>query len=307
MVKIDAKDLPHDAGAGQAPGDQRSLPGTSGKGSGTTGGPFGMTGEERLWLGRAWLLGACLISAIAFVNVLTIQHDAPELGVLPPSIWEASSALVTLAIFLVPAGMAFWMIHARPRWWIALPAHLVAVFIYSVLHVSGFVALRMAAYALLLHQRYQFGALSTEFPYEFRKDMMSYGLATIIYWLALRRSSQKSAEALPPAPPATFDIQDGARLIRVPVAEILAVRSAGNYVEFVLADGRRPLMRSSLGAVLEGLAPHGFVRSHKSWLVNKAQVTGLKPEGSGDYAVELGALEVPLSRRFPEALAALRA
>ena len=305
-MKSDAKDLPEDAPMGQAARDQRSLAGTTGKRSGTIGGLIGMTGEERAWLGRAWLLGAGLISAIAVVNVLTIQHDAPKLGVLPPSIWEASSALVTLAIFMVPAGMALWMIRAQPRWWIALPAHLVAVFIYSALHVSGFVALRKAAYALLLHQPYQFGPLSTEFPYEFRKDMMSYGLATIIYWLALRRSAQKPAEAPAPAPPATFDIQDGARLIRVPVSEILAVRSAGNYAEFVLADGRRPLMRSSLSAVLDGLAARGFVRCHKSWLVNRARVTGLKPEGSGDYAVELGTLEVPLSRRYPEALAALK-
>lgn len=305
-MKSDAKDLPHDTPTGQASGDQRSLAGTTGKSSGTSGGPFGMTGEERSWLGRAWLLGACLIGSIAVVNVLTIQHDVPELGLLPPSIWEASSALVTLAIFLIPAGMALWMIRTRPRWWIAVPAHLLAVFIYSALHVSGFVALRKAAYALLLHQHYQFGPLSTEFPYEFRKDMMAYGLASIIYWLALRRSGQKPAEATAPAQPATFDIQDGARLIRVPVSEILAVRSAGNYAEFVLADGRRPLTRSSLSAALEGLAAHGFVRTHKSWLVNKARVTGLKPEGSGDYAVELGELEVPLSRRFPEALAVLR-
>jgi len=265
-----------------------------------------MTGDERSWLGRAWTLGACLIAAIAVVNVLTLQHDAPELGVLPPSIWEASSALVTLVIFALPAGMAFWMVRSRPRWWIALPAHLAAVFVYSTLHVAGFVALRKAAYALLLHEPYRFGPLSTEFPYEFRKDMMAYGLASIIYWLALHRSGQKPAKAIAPAATATFDIRDGARLIRVPVADILAVRSAGNYAEFVLADGRRPLMRSSLSATQETLSGHGFVRTHKSWLVNKARVTGLKPEGSGDYAVELGELEVPLSRRFPEALAALR-
>ena len=90
------------------------------------------------------------------------------------------------------------------------------------------------------------------------------------------------------------------------MAQILAVRSAGNYVEFMLADERRPLMRSSLAAIQDDLAKHGFVRSHKSWLLNKAAVTGLKPEGSGDYAVELGALEVPVSRRFPEALASLK-
>lgn len=305
-MRSDANDLPNHAPAGQAPGDQRPLPGMTGKATGTTGGFFGMTGEERLWLGRAWLLGACLIAAIAMVNVLTIQHDAPRLGTLRPAIWEISSALVTVVIFGIPAAMAFWMVRKQPRWWIAAPAHLVAVVTYSVLHVSSFVALRKLGHAALLHETYTFGPLSTEFPYEFRKDMMSYGLATIIYWLALRRSAQKPGEAPIPAAPPTFDILDGARLIRVPVAEILAARSAGNYVEFVLTDDRRPLMRSSLSAVQESLAAQGFVRTHKSWLVNTARVTGLKPEGSGDYAVELGGLEAPLSRRFPEALAALR-
>ncbi|WP_233206641.1 LytTR family DNA-binding domain-containing protein [Caulobacter sp. FWC2] len=265
-----------------------------------------MTGEERLWLTRAWILGACLIAAITVVNVLTIQHDAPRLGVIRPAIWEVSSALVTMVIFGIPAAMALWMVRKQPRWWQAVPAHLVAVFAYSVLHVSSFVALRKIGHAVLLHEGYDFGPLSTEFPYEFRKDMVAYGLATIIYWLALQRSAQGPQRAHTPALPATFDIQDGARLIRVPIADIVAVRSAGNYVEFVLADERRPLMRSSLSAVLDGLSPHGFVRCHKSWLVNSARVTGLKPEGSGDYAVELGALEVPLSRRYPEALAALK-
>ena len=305
-MKSDAKDLTQRAPASQASGDQRSLAGTTGKASGTSGGLFGMTGEERLWLTRAWILGACLIAAITVVNVLTIQHDAPRLGVVRPAIWEVSSALVTMVIFGIPAAMALWMVRKQPRWWRAAPAHLVAVFVYSVLHVSSFVALRKLGHAVILHEGYDFGPISTEFPYEFRKDMMSYGLATIIYWLALRRSAQRPPEAHVPTPPATFDIQDGARLIRVPVADILAVRSAGNYVEFVLAHDRRPLMRSSLSAVLEELAPRGFVRTHKSWLVNTARVTGLKPEGSGDYAVQLDSLEAPLSRRFPEALAALR-
>lgn len=305
-MKSDAKDLTQHASGGQAPGDQRPLAGTTGAASGASGDVLGMTGEERLWLRRAWLLGACLISAISVVNVLTIQHDAPKLGWVAPSIWEGSSALITLFIFAIPAVMAFWMIRKQPRWWIAAPAHLLAVFVYSVIHVSGFVALRKLGHHVFLHEGYDFGPLSTEFPYEFRKDMMSYGLATIIYWLALRRSGQKPLEALAPAVPPTFDIQDGARLIRTPVSEILAVRSAGNYAEFVLADGRRPLMRSSLSALQDGLSAHGFVRTHKSWLVNKARMTGLKPEGSGDYAVELGELEVPLSRRFPDALAALR-
>ena len=66
-------------------------------------------------------------------------------------------------------------------------------------------------------------------------------------------------------------------------------------------------MRASLTAIEAQLAPLGFVRTHRSWLVNAARVTELRPEKSGDYAVGLGSLEAPLSRRFPEALARLRA
>jgi DNA-binding LytR/AlgR family response regulator len=104
----------------------------------------------------------------------------------------------------------------------------------------------------------------------------------------------------------TFDIRDGAKLTRVRLDDILAIASAGNYVEFVLRDGRRLLMRTPLSALESELGPRGFVRTHRSWLINAERVTALKPEGSGDYAVELETLNVPLSRRFPEALAKLR-
>jgi DNA-binding LytR/AlgR family response regulator len=266
-----------------------------------------MSGEERQGLWRAWLLGGALIACFSVVNILTIRHDAPHLGTLQPAIWEISSAIVTIVIFAIPAVTALWTKRTSPRWWQALPVHLLAVFLYSAFHVSGFLALRRVAYAVLIHEPYQYGPLSTEFPYEFRKDLLAYGLASVIYYLSLKRSAREAADAVrPPSTAATFDILDGARLVRVQVAEILAVRSAGNYAEFLLADGRRPLMRSSLSALEETLGAHGFVRTHRSWLVNPTRVTGLKPEGSGDYAVELGAIEAPLSRRFPQALAVLR-
>ena len=264
-----------------------------------------MSGGERRAVLRAWLLGIGLIITICVVNVLTIQHDDPDLGSLPPAIWEGSSALVTLAIFAIPAAVALWTHRTRPRWWQAAPVHLVAVLVYSVLHVIGFVALRKLAYLVLLQQTYDFGDAASEFPYELRKDILAYGTAWTIFFLSLRQGRQPLSAVASPAL-ATFDIQDGARLVRAPIDDIVAVRSAGNYVEFVLVDGRRPLMRTPLAAIQTNLTEHGFVRSHRSWLVNKARVTGLRPEGSGDYAVELGELEAPLSRRFPEALAALR-
>lgn len=306
-LKKDAKFVAQAAATGQDPGAQRAVAGTSGKRPGTSGAFSGISGDDRRALWRAWLLGAVLISCINLVNVLTVRHDAPELGTLAPVIWEASSGLVSLVIFALPALVALWTARAAPPWWRAAPVHLAAAGLYSVLHVSGFVALRKAAYPLLLHEPYQFGPLSSEFPYELRKDLLAYGLASIIFSLALRRSGRQAIVVDPaPAAPATFDIQDGAKLTRVPVGEILAVRSAGNYSEFLLSDGRRPLMRSSLSALETRLGAQGFLRTHRSWLVNPTRVTALRPEGSGDYAVALGEVEAPLSRRFPAALARLR-
>ncbi|AYV48295.1 DNA-binding response regulator [Caulobacter flavus] len=272
-----------------------------------------MSGVERRLLMRGWLCGLAVVAAITVINILTLIHDAPRLGPWRPAIWEVSSGLVTVFIMLLPAAVALWTHRTRPSLPRALPVHALALLVYSTLHVTGFVVLRKIAHRLILDEGYDFGPIGPEFLYELRKDVIAYVLAFVVFWLLARMARDVAAEtpapatALAPAPAASmFDIRDGARLVRTPVAEILAVRSAGNYAEFLLADGRRPLTRSSLTALEGELGAHGFLRTHRSWLVNAARVTGLRPEGSGDYAVELGAAEAPLSRRYPGALAALR-
>lgn len=47
------------------------------------------------------------------------------------------------------------------------------------------VALRKLAYLGLLQQTYDFGDLSREFPYEFRKDLVAYGIAWFIFFVSL--------------------------------------------------------------------------------------------------------------------------
>ena len=148
--------------------------------------------------------------------------------------------------------------------------------------------------------------LASQFLYDAPKDALSYVLFGACFALVGRVLRQSTLVAGEPAGKATYDIRDGAKLTRVQLDQILVVASAGNYVEFTLADGRTLLMRSPLAAVEREFAPRGFVRTHRSRLVNAARVTALKPEGSGDYIVELGSFTAPLSRRFPEALARLR-
>lgn len=261
-------------------------------------------GSQRLAFLRGVAVFMSVVVVITIINVLTIQHDMDHLDWWEPWTWEGSSAVSLACILWLPwltlrtAPPEQWR---RPLTWLV---HLGGLLAWSILHVGGFLLIRTTVYAL--HgDHYDYGDLRSEFPYELRKDILSYAMAVATFWLsskfvALGQSSVASAA------PALFDIRDGGRVIRIPVADILAAASAGNYVEFHLADGRKPLMRSALTAVEAELAAQGFVRTHRSWLVNAGRVTGLKPAGSGDWTVELGALEAPLSRRFPEALARLR-
>jgi hypothetical protein len=265
-----------------------------------------MTGEDWRAAKRAYLILAALVLSSNTVNVFSVLHDRAAAGhpvtAIEPVIWEYSSGLSTL--LLSPLIYAALRVAPPARRWprFAL-VHAAATLIFSALHVSGMVAIRIAVYAAAgFRYRFDLG----QFPYEYRKDLLTYAVAASLFWLFIWIERQRRAAALSGGQP-TFDIRDGPRTIRARLADIAAVSSAGNYVEFVLADGRRPLMRSTLGAVEAALAPHGFVRTHKSWLINTGRVSELIAQGSGDFTVQLDVgVAAPLSRRFPEALQRLR-
>jgi DNA-binding LytR/AlgR family response regulator len=244
-----------------------------------------------------------VVGAVATIDGITLRHEQPRYGLAAPIIWEGSSWF-TFILFLWIAWIAYRIapLTARPRW--KLLVHIPAALMFSLAHVAGFVALRKFVYWLGGAQ-YDFGAFFSNFRYEFSKDALGYVLFIGSFAL-VEHLLQQQSRIDAPAPTPTFDIRDGAKLARVRLDQILAVVSAGNYVEFMLDDGRKLLMRSPLSAVENELGPRGFVRTHRSWLVNPRRMTALKPEGSGDYRVELGSVTAPLSRRFPETLAKLR-
>jgi hypothetical protein len=247
---------------------------------------------------------AAFAGAVNAVNVITVWHGMPARGLLAPIITEGSSYFTSL--------LAFWIIWlawciapptVRPRW--KLLVHGPAVFLYSLFHVLGFVLLRKLAFDLA-GMSYEFaGNTVREFLYEFSKDTGGYvfflGAFTLVNHLL-----DPPLPATTPLSQATFDIRDGARVSRVHLDDIVAIASAGNYVEFKLRGAKTLMMRSALSAIERELAPSGFLRTHRSWLVNAKHVSGFVPEGSGDYKIELEGFMVPLSRRFPEALAKLR-
>jgi hypothetical protein len=267
-----------------------------------------MTGDDWRTFRRGLLVVAGLVVAFDTVNVFTTLQDRVGSGhpvsLWEPVIWEGSSGVV--GIVLAPlVWAALRLAPPRRGGWLRFSlVHAPATLVVSALHVSGMVALRVAAYASV-GAHYRFGGLA-RFPYEYRKDILSYVITAGVFWLVGEMARRRREEAAPQAPP-TYDIREGARTIRARLEDIAAVSSAGNYVEFLLADGRRPLMRSTLAAVEAELGPRGFVRTHKSWLINAARVAEMTADGSGDFTLALDVgVTVPLSRRYPQALQRLR-
>jgi len=271
---------------------------------GIRGDSSGTNGKAR----RTWLYTLGVAAAIGGVvntaNVITLWHGAPARSLLTPVITEGSSFITSLLFFWI-----IWLAWCvapptvRPRW--KLLVHGPAAILYSLFHVLGFVLLRKLAFDLA-GTSYEFaGNTVREFLYEFSKDTAGYVLYLGAFTL-VNRLLNPPLPATIPITHATFDIRDGARVSRVHLDDIVAIGSAGNYVEFKLRGAKTLLMRSALSAIEQELAPSGFLRTHRSWLVNAKHVSGLVPEGSGDYKIELEGFTVPLSRRFPEALAKLR-
>lgn len=85
----------------------------------------------------------------------------------------------------------------------------------------------------------------------------------------------------------------------LPPDQIAWVAAAGNYVE--LHGGPRPLLlRASLGALEVALGPHGFVRIHRSTLVNRRRVERVR---RGDLVLDDGR-SLKVGARFRAALRA---
>ncbi|WP_327463964.1 LytTR family DNA-binding domain-containing protein [Sphingomonas sp.] len=77
---------------------------------------------------------------------------------------------------------------------------------------------------------------------------------------------------------------EGSITLPLPPDRIAWVAAAGNYVE--LHGGERPLLvRAPLGAVEAALKPHGFVRIHRSTLVNRQRVAKVR---SADLLLDNG-------------------
>ncbi|HVY86335.1 MAG TPA: LytTR family DNA-binding domain-containing protein [Caulobacterales bacterium] len=250
-----------------------------------------------------WLAVGALGLLVALVNsTSTLMEEARNGWTAPvwaPFVWEFSSVALLLA--LAPwVGQAIARVPPRrDRLIHFVLIHAALTVPYSVAHVAGMVALRKLAYAMAA-STYDFshGNLAIEFIYEWRKDVIAYATVCAIYWYFERRAAEASA----PRADQRIEIRDGATAVFLPPADILWVEAAGNYVEFHTV-GKTHLVRGTLASWETKLVMHGFARVHRSRLVNRARIRGLKPTPAGDLEIAFDdGRTVAGSRRYREAL-----
>jgi DNA-binding LytR/AlgR family response regulator len=272
---------------------------TGGAASGTSGGKAVTNGWRIEWAPVAFIAAVGVVVAVinATSAIMEGQTGGPSIDSRAAWLYEVSS--VVMVVLLSPAiGWMVWRVPpptepSTPAWLGMAGVHFAAACAFSVLHIAGMVALRKLGYASA-GSTYVFaynGDLVVPFIYEWRKDLLTYASNALCFWAWSFWQAQRAAQALvaEPASPVAdqrIEVRDGARVSLIDPAAIGWVEAAGNYVEIHARDATH-LVRGTLSGFEERLAEHGFVRIHRSRLINKARVSGFRPTPSGDLEITL--------------------
>jgi hypothetical protein len=260
---------------------------------------------------------AAIALAIGVVNAFSGAQDAAWRGdsahIGRRLFWEMSSIIVILV--LVPILM---LAVRRVRQMTGLAAQIglgaAAMLGFSALHIAGMVGLRKLI-LWLAGSGYDFHFSPTIVLYEFRKDAVTALLIGATLWLIESRrelrnaaSTALSMPAAAPEQPSADPIwlRDGSSRIRVAPHDILWVTSAGNYIEYSLANGTRHLIRGTLAATESELGRFAIVRVHRTRLANLGRVSGVEFKPSGDFELTFdNGMTLAGSRRYRPAVASL--
>jgi DNA-binding LytR/AlgR family response regulator len=92
------------------------------------------------------------------------------------------------------------------------------------------------------------------------------------------------------------------RILFLDLAEIVAVQAEGNYVSLRLQPSPY-LLHESLSSMAEKLKPYGFIRIHRSVVVNISAVEEIQPLPTGEYRLRVkGGKEYLVTRTYKDNL-----
>ena len=104
---------------------------------------------------------------------------------------------------------------------------------------------------------------------------------------------------------ARIAIKAKGKILLINPADVIAVLAEGNYV-LVQQESTSHLLREFISAVAEKLEPFGFIRIHRSVLINSAFVEEIKPYPTGEYCLRVkGGKEYRVTRTYRKNLKSL--
>ncbi len=114
-----------------------------------------------------------------------------------------------------------------------------------------------------------------------------------------------SLQSLAKRPSPRIAIKAKGKILFINLGDVVAVRAEGNYV-LLQRDSTSFLLRESISAVAEKLEPYGFIRIHRSALVNPVFVEEIQPYSTGEYGLRLkGGKEYTVTRTYKKNLKSL--
>jgi hypothetical protein len=304
----DAQDRP----AAKPVWDQDRPPRDKTSPAGTSGWLSGMTGSD--WFTYAAVAAVAVV--IGVVGALSTADDIARRGGLydprTPLVWDMTS--IAIIILLTPALLAIVRrIRREPALAVRIALAITTIVLFSAVHITGMVWLRKLI-MWLAGGAYDFRLSVATVLYEFRKDVVTCILIGGGMWLMeTRREAQRALQVMapppaanPPSTPQTIWLRDGTKSVRIEPRDILWISSAGNYIEYSLADGSNHLIRGTLASAESELARFKLARIHRTRLANLDRVSRVQSKPSGDFELTFDSGHtVSGSRRYRIAVTSL--
>ncbi len=262
----------------------------------TTGDEKGTSGWPRVQWGP-WLAVLIVGVVVAFVNATSGIIEGSGDHWIEPVLWETTSAIVIIGLApLIGRAMGRWPPRADNLPTFAL-IHLGLTVPFALAHILFIFVMRETAYwAAGAHYGFFDGGVAITALYEWRKDILSYAAIAATYWVFGYVAARRLAAAQPPDD--RIEVRDGGAAVFLAPSDIGHVEAAGNYVEFH-TGAKTHLVRGTLASWEARLTARGFIRVHRSRLVNRSKIAALKPTPSGDVEITLSDGRTVLgSRRY---------
>lgn len=143
----------------------------------------------------------------------------------------------------------------------------------------------------------------------FSDERIHHALDTAIH----RSQSERAARLMQLLPQLESLVAKGSRIaiktkksiLFIDPADVAVVEAQGNYVLLQRLSGSY-LLREPIGAIAQKLEPYGFIRIHRSVLVNTSFVEEIHPWSTGEYVLKIrGGKELAVSRTYKKNLSSL--